>query len=120
MLRPASEDSEHRSVVDSSFPVSSYSTQHLFIWFQTAILTASALIEGVEWDTLLPYLDPIVERLQLLNPAGNPALVRHYMQGQVITTLAMVADASEITFPNVSKCLRYGRPLLDNETYLIC
>ena len=67
---------------------------------------SSALInfcEGVERDTLLPYLDPIVERLlKLLNsPAGNPPMVRRYVQEQAITTLAMVADASEITFGKV-------------------
>ncbi|TFY54131.1 hypothetical protein EVJ58_g9042 [Rhodofomes roseus] len=61
---------------------------------------AAALInfcEGVERDTLIPYLDPIVERLlKLLNPAsGSP---KRYVQEQVITTLAMVADASEATF----------------------
>ncbi|RDB16214.1 Importin subunit beta-3 [Hypsizygus marmoreus] len=63
---------------------------------------AAALInfcEGVERDTLLPYLDPIVERLlKLLNPAGDPTHVRRYVQEQAITTLAMVADASEATF----------------------
>ncbi|KAF5376326.1 hypothetical protein D9615_008446 [Tricholomella constricta] len=63
---------------------------------------AAALInfcEGVERDTLLPYLDPIVERLlKLLNPAGDPATVKRYVQEQAITTLAMVADASELTF----------------------
>ncbi|KAJ8091013.1 importin subunit beta-3 [Marasmius tenuissimus] len=56
---------------------------------------AAALInfcEGVARDTLLPYLDPIVERLlRLLN--GNN--VKRYVQEQAITTLAMVADASE-------------------------
>uniref|UniRef100_A0A8H7Y6G7 TOG domain-containing protein n=1 Tax=Psilocybe cubensis TaxID=181762 RepID=A0A8H7Y6G7_PSICU len=63
---------------------------------------ASALInfcEGVERDTLLPYLDPIVERLlKLLNPGGDQTQVRRYVQEQAITTLAMVADASEVTF----------------------
>lgn len=63
---------------------------------------AAALInfcEGVERDTLLPYLDPIVERLlKLLNADGDPATVRRYVQEQAITTLAMVADASEATF----------------------
>ncbi|KAJ3506180.1 hypothetical protein NLJ89_g7010 [Agrocybe chaxingu] len=63
---------------------------------------AAALInfcEGVERETLLPYLDPIVERLlKLLNPGGDQAQVRRYVQEQAITTLAMVADASEITF----------------------
>ena len=38
---------------------------------------AAALInfcEGVEWATLVPYLDPIVERLlKLLNPPGEAA-----------------------------------------------
>ncbi|KAJ7512803.1 armadillo-type protein [Mycena galericulata] len=63
---------------------------------------AAALInfcEGVERDVLLPYLDPIVERLlKLLDPTGDPAHVRRYVQEQAITTLAMVADASETTF----------------------
>ena len=63
---------------------------------------AAALInfcEGVERDTLLPYLDPIVERLlKLLNPGGDQRMVKRYVQEQAITTLAMVADASEATF----------------------
>ncbi|KAJ7594828.1 armadillo-type protein [Mycena floridula] len=67
---------------------------------------ASALInfcEGVERDTLLPYLDPIVERLlHLLNPEGTSGdgqkPVKRYVQEQAITTLAMVADASEASF----------------------
>ncbi|KAJ3992683.1 armadillo-type protein [Lentinula boryana] len=63
---------------------------------------AAALInfcEGVERDTLLPYLDHIVQRLlKLLNPDADPTQVRSYVQEQVITTLAMVADASEATF----------------------
>ncbi|KAN0109453.1 Armadillo-type fold [Russula decolorans] len=64
---------------------------------------AAALInfcEGAERDTLLPYLDPIVERLlKLLNPVqdgGRPT--KRYVQEQAVTTLAMVADASETTF----------------------
>lgn len=81
---------------------------------------AAALInfcEGVERDTLIPYLDPIVERLlKLPNPAGlsstnadahgagneNGTGVRRYVQEQVLMTLAMVADASEDTFAKVS------------------
>ena len=67
---------------------------------------AAALInfcEGVERDTLLPYLDPIVERLfKLLNPDGDQTQVKRYVQEQVITTLAMVADASEAMFAKVS------------------
>ncbi|KAF9445877.1 ARM repeat-containing protein [Macrolepiota fuliginosa MF-IS2] len=63
---------------------------------------AAALInfcEGVEHDTLIPYLDPIVERLlRLLNPGGDESQVHRYVQEQAITTLAMVADASEATF----------------------
>ncbi|KAG2014934.1 RAN binding protein-like protein [Coprinopsis cinerea AmutBmut pab1-1] len=73
---------------------------------------AAALInfcEGVERDTLLPYMDPIVERLlKLLNPGqggggggggdGSGGMGRRYVQEQAITTLAMVADASEVTF----------------------
>ena len=68
---------------------------------------AAALInfcEGVERDTLIPYLDPIVERLlKLLNPATDSGRqVKRYVQEQAITTLAMVADASETTFAKVS------------------
>ncbi|TFY78196.1 hypothetical protein EWM64_g5813 [Hericium alpestre] len=64
---------------------------------------AAALInfcEGVERDTLVPYLDPIVERLlKLLNPVGSDGRqVKRYVQEQAVTTLAMVADASEATF----------------------
>jgi vesicle coat complex subunit len=56
--------------------------------------------EGVERDALLPYLDPIVERfLKLLNPgAESGKVVKGYVQEQAITTLAMVADAREVTF----------------------
>lgn len=76
---------------------------------------AAALInfcEGVERDTLLPYLDPIVERLlKLLNPgqADMSKAPKRYVQEQVITTLAMVADASEATFAKVSKLSRGHR-----------
>jgi hypothetical protein len=61
----------------------------------------------VERDTLLPYLDPIVERLLkwLNNPAGNPSMVHRYVQEQAIMTLAMVADASEVTFGKVRRLL---------------
>ena len=68
---------------------------------------AAALINfcgGVERETLLPYLDPIVERLlKLLNPAATDAnrQPKRYVQEQAITTLAMVADASEATFAKV-------------------
>jgi len=68
---------------------------------------AAALInfcEGVEREILLPYLDPIVERLlKLLNPAGDQSTVKRYVQEQAITTLAMVADASEVTFAKVTR-----------------
>ncbi|THG94122.1 hypothetical protein EW026_g7285 [Hermanssonia centrifuga] len=66
---------------------------------------AAALInfcEGVERDILLPYLDPIVERLlKLLNPGTAGKTPKRYVQEQAITTLAMVADASEATFAKV-------------------
>lgn len=67
--------------------------------------SAAALInfcEGVDRDTLIPYLDPIVERLlKLLNPGIEGKAPKRYVQEQVITTLAMVADASEATFAKV-------------------
>ncbi|KAF7789279.1 hypothetical protein EIP86_000220 [Pleurotus ostreatoroseus] len=63
---------------------------------------AAALInfcEGVERDTLIPYLDEVVERLlKLLNPGTAGKTPKRYVQEQAITTLAMVADASEATF----------------------
>lgn len=80
---------------------------------------AAALInfcDGVERDTLIPYLGPIVGQLfKHLNPASlsstntdangagneNGMGVRRYVQEQVITTLAMVAGASEDTFAQV-------------------
>ncbi|KAG6881000.1 hypothetical protein C0993_003297, partial [Termitomyces sp. T159_Od127] len=66
---------------------------------------AAALInfcEGVARDTLLPYLDLIVDRLlRLLNPGPAAPQPRRYVQEQAITTLAMVADASEVMFAKV-------------------
>ncbi|RPD72308.1 ARM repeat-containing protein [Lentinus tigrinus ALCF2SS1-7] len=83
---------------------------------------AAALInfcEGVERDTLIPYLDSIVEQLlKLLNPAATDASKqpKRYVQEQVITTLAMVVDASEATFVKLCSFLRYASimPLLLN------
>lgn len=50
----------------------------------------------------MPYLDPIVERLlKMLNPQNTGGKVRGYVQEQAVTTLAMVADASETTFAKV-------------------
>ena len=75
---------------------------------------AAALInfcEGVERDTLLPYLDPIVERLlKLLNPSQDGSRpTKRYVQEQAVTTLAMVADASETTFAKVKDNLFTSR-----------
>ena len=48
-----------------------------------------------------------MERLLKLlnNPAGNSSMVRRYVQEQAITTLAMVADASEVTSGKVHSLL---------------
>lgn len=78
----------------------------LILYFSVHSHAAAALInfcEGVERDTLVPYLDPIVERLlKMLNPgAEDGKVVKGYVQEQAITTLAMVADASEATFAKV-------------------
>lgn len=102
VLIPALEDPEPRYV--THFPIyHPNSSAHLLC--RVHAHAASALInfcEGVERDTLLPYLDPIVERLlKLLNPQAAPTQVRRYVQEQAITTLAMVADASETTFAKV-------------------
>ena len=46
--------------------------------------------------------------LKLLNnPSGNPSMVRRYVQEQAITTLVMVADASEVTFGKVCCLLNF-------------
>jgi len=84
-------------------PYSASSDLSLHTEFRPTLPALINFCEGVERDTLLPYLDPIVERLlKLLNAAGDPATVHRYVQEQVITTLAMVADASEATFTKVS------------------
>ena len=63
---------------------------------------ALSFLLGVERETLLPYLDPIVERLlKLLNPGAAEGTVKRHVQEQTITTLAMVADTSEGTFAKV-------------------
>ncbi|KAF9256190.1 ARM repeat-containing protein [Marasmius fiardii PR-910] len=75
---------------------------------------AAALInfcEGVARNTLLPYLDPIVERLLRLLQSS-----KGYVQEQAVTTLAMVADAAETGFvkhystllPLLIKALRHS------------
>lgn len=74
---------------------------------------AAALInfcEGVERDALVPYLDPIVERLLKLLDAGADTgkPVKRYVQEQAITTLAMVADASETTFAKACPYQRHS------------
>jgi hypothetical protein len=73
---------------------------------------AAALVnfcEGVEHDTLVPYIDPIFERLlKLLAPGENKVPTKRYVQEQAITSLAMVADASEKTFVKVSLSRLYA------------
>jgi hypothetical protein len=71
---------------------------------------AAALVnfcEGVEHDTLVPYIDTIFERLlKLLSPGTGKEPTRRYVQEQAITSLAMVADASETTFAKVRMSAR--------------
>ena len=67
-----------------------HDTCSILIFLRVHAHAAAALInfcEVVERDTLLPYLDPIVEHLlKLLNyPAGNPSMVRRHVQEQAIT-----------------------------------
>ena len=52
-----------------------------------------------------------MERLLKLlnNPSGNLSMVRRYVQEQAITTLAIVADASEVT---VSRFVSFFFPSL--------
>jgi len=94
-----------RTTVCSSVPLSPSSLT--FSPLRVHAHAASAFInfcEGVERETLLPYLDPIVERLmKLLNPGAAEGAVKRYVQEQTITTLAMVADASERTFAKVGQ-----------------
>ncbi|OCB84852.1 ARM repeat-containing protein [Sanghuangporus baumii] len=78
---------------------------------------AAALInvcEGVAHSTLLPYLDALVGALlRLLEPQVSPidGKVKTYVQEQAVTTLAMVADASEGDFGRHYKTIM---PLLMN------
>ncbi|KAG6865210.1 hypothetical protein C0991_004411 [Blastosporella zonata] len=105
VIIPALEDPESRYVVVPSL----YPSLHLEAnarLFRVQAHAAAALInfcEGVARDTLLPYLDPIVERLlRLLGVGENGGGEKRYVQEQAITTLAMVADASELMFAKVS------------------
>ncbi|KAF9023442.1 ARM repeat-containing protein [Hymenopellis radicata] len=62
---------------------------------------AAALInfcEGVERDVLAPYVDAVVERLVRLMMGQGAGGGAKFVQEQAITTLAMVADASERGF----------------------
>ena len=92
MLIPVLEDPEPRSAVVSPLCTA---LNICSCRFRVHAHAASALIKfcsGIERDTLLPYLDAIVERLlKLLNPPGDPALVWRYVQEQAIITLAIVA-----------------------------
>jgi hypothetical protein len=82
VLIPALENPETRSVFSSIFS-SSYQTKKrninpaICFCFRVHAHAASAFLnfcEGVERDTLLSYLNPLVERLlKLLTPAGDPA-----------------------------------------------
>ncbi|THH09772.1 hypothetical protein EW145_g1787 [Phellinidium pouzarii] len=77
---------------------------------------AAALInvcEGVAHKALLPYLDALVAALlRLLEPqVGRDGIVKSYVQEQAVTTLAMVADASEGDFGRHYKSIM---PLLMN------
>lgn len=78
---------------------------------------AAALInvcEGVAHATFLPYLDAVVGALlHLLEPQVSPVdgKVKTYVQEQAVTTLAMVADASEGDFGRHYKTIM---PLLMN------
>ena len=64
--------------------------------------------EGIERDTSLSYLDPLVECLLKFNPAGD----RHCVQEEVITMLAVVGDASEVTFVKVSRYVERSSHIL--------
>ena len=102
VLIPTLEVPEPRCIL-----VYSTATGFLDLFYSVHAHAAAALInfcEGVERDTLLPYLDPIVERLlKLLNPSQDGSRpTKRYVQEQAVTTLAMVADASETTFAKVS------------------
>jgi hypothetical protein len=67
-------------------------------------LWSAMFCEGIERDTFILYLDPIVEHLfNLLNPTGeNVKQPKCYMQEQAVTMPAMMTDASEATFTKVS------------------
>ena len=77
---------------------------------------ASALIAfraSVERNTLLPYLDPIVEQLlEMLNPSqGSNRPTKRYVQEQAVTTLAMVANAAKLPLRTHHACTNYEQYL---------
>ena len=109
VLIPTLEDQEPRYAADGfTAPVATLINTFSSVHAHAAAAPIN-FYEEVARDTLLPYLDPIVKRLlKLLNPAANPMTVRRYVQEQAITTLAMVADASEATFSKVTFPFRGG------------
>lgn len=81
-----------------------------FLFYRVHAQAAAALsfvCKGIGRETLIPYVDIIVERLlKLLNPP-NGARPKRYVQEQAIATLAVVADASKINFGKVRLFFRY-------------
>jgi hypothetical protein len=77
---PTLEAPEPRCVIPSrtrTFTLRWLTLHHMFIVHSDAAAVHINFCEGVELDTLVPYLDPIIERLlKILNPTGDNAKPR--------------------------------------------
>jgi hypothetical protein len=85
-------------------PTSSFFIDHFLcrVHFHKVVALINCC-EGAGRDALIPYLDPIIERLlKLLNPTGEKTQSNPNVQEQALTMLAMVADVSEATLAKVS------------------
>ena len=86
------------TIPPSSVPFSQPSALRELAYTHT--LPPHSSTSSVAHSTLLPYVDVLVAALfRLLEPqVGNDGQVERYVQEQAVTTLAMVADASEGAF----------------------
>lgn len=87
----------HEAIFGALLPTLGASESRVHAHAAAAIIN---VCEGVAHDSLLPYLDALVSALlRLLEPqVGRDGQVKSYVQEQAVTTLAMVADASEGDF----------------------
>ncbi|KAF9554626.1 ARM repeat-containing protein [Agrocybe pediades] len=72
--------------------------QQLFAVLIPALEDPEPRVHAHAASALINFCEGVERLLKLLNPPPELATARRYVQEQAITTLAMVADASEVTF----------------------